>query len=200
MTKFYLIRHGEKEPVMGNPPLSKTGVRQAETAAKFLKQKNIGAVYAGMLLRTLQTAQIIGKVLNLPVTIDERLNERMNWGDKKDQTYAEFMLEWDKTSKDRLYQSSHGDSSFNTGRRLENFLLEMENNHKDKEVLVVTSGGTIGDFLQNTFDNLKLKSSPTGATYIEIKDCSITKIELENNKFILGEVGGITHLLPVKST
>src|SRR5258706_5280692 len=194
MTKFYLIRHGVKEAVMGDPPLSQLGVKQAEFSAKFLKEFNVSSIYSSPLLRTHETAQIVGKELGLEITTDERLIERMNWGSKPDESFEDFLKEWEKASMDRNYQPPHGDSAFNTGERLKDFLLQLGQKNKDKEVLVVTHGGTIGDFLINNFTNLNLVSSLSGATYVELLECSITTLDLEENKFILKEVGSITHL------
>ena len=202
MTKFYLIRHGVKEAVMGDPPLSQLGVKQAEFTAKFLKEFNIISIYSSPLLRTHETAQIVGKELGLDISTDERLIERMNWGSNPDESFEEFLKEWEKASIDRNYQPRHGDSAFNTGERLKDFLLQVDSvnslqvrqENKDKEVLVVTHGGTIGDFLMNNFTNLNLVSSLSGAPYVELLECSITTIGLEENKFTLKEVGSITHL------
>ena len=38
MTTFYLLRHGVKEAIKGNPPLSELGVTQAKETARFLKK------------------------------------------------------------------------------------------------------------------------------------------------------------------
>lgn len=197
MTTFYLLRHGMKETVMGDPPLSEVGVRQAEETAKYLKQFSIISIYSSPLLRAQQTAEIAGKALDLPISTDERLLERMNWGDKEDETYEEFLAEWDKTSKDRNYQPIHGDSAYNAGRRFENLLLESENKYKDKEILIVTHGGVIGDFLQNNFNNLELTISSNGVKFVKIFECSLTYLSKENDKFNLKKVGDISHLSEV---
>lgn len=194
MSTFYLVRHGAKEKVMGDPPLSEIGVKQAELTGKLLKQFSITAIYSSPLLRAQQTAKIIGQELGLSLLIDERLKERMNWGDKKDETFEEFLNEWNKASRDRSYQPIHGDSAKKTGERLQKVLVEAELKYKNQSILVVTHGGTIGDFLKNIFSNLTFMMSPIGVSYIKIIECSITTIRKEEDQFILEKIGDISHL------
>lgn len=194
MTTFYLLRHGMKEALIGDPPLSEVGIKQAEETAKYLKQFSIKAIYSSPLLRAKQTAEIAGKVLDLQVVVDKRLLERMNWGDKDDETFEEFEKEWDKASIDRTYQPMHGDSAYNAGKRFEDLLLEAESKYKDEEVLVVTHGGIIGDFLENNFTNLDLTVSAIGVSFVKIFECSLTTLTRKNDKFILQKVGDISHL------
>lgn len=194
MTTFYLLRHGVKETVQGDPPLSELGVKQAEVTAKFLKDFSIKAIYASPLHRTFQTAQVCANVLGLQIVTDDRLKERMNWGDKDGETFEEFLEEWEKASRDRHYKPAHGNSSFDTGERFTDFLLEVGKKSLGKEILVVTHGGAIGDFLLNTFTDLTLTSSSKGATYVKILECSITTVNLENKNFTLKDVGSVNHL------
>jgi broad specificity phosphatase PhoE len=194
MTTFYLLRHGIKETIRGDPPLSETGFQQAEATAKFLKKFPISAIYSSPLKRALQTARASGKELGLEVITDNRLKERINWGDKDNETFEEFIDEWEKGSRDRHYKSSHGKSSFETGEIFKEFLLEKAEKYPDKSILVATHGGAIGDLLLNNFTNLTLATSSTGAAYVEIWECSITTLELNHGKFSLKEVGNISHL------
>lgn len=179
---------------MGNPPLSEIGVKQAELTGKLLKQFSITTIYSSPLLRTQQTAKIISRELGLSFSTDERLKERMNWGDKKDETFEEFLSEWEKASRDRNYQPIHGDSAKKTGERLHEVLVEVESKYKDQDIVIVTHGGIIGDFLQNTFSDLIFTTSPTGVSYVKIIECSVTMVTKEKNRFILQKVGDISHL------
>lgn len=194
MSTFYLIRHGDKEKTMGDPPLSQLGAQQAELTAKILRQYPVTQIYTSPLKRTQQTAKAINKELNLPFATDERLKERMNWGDKKDETFEEFLKEWEKASMDRMYKPSHGDSAWATGEKLRELLLELESKHKNEGIIIVTHGGTIGDFLQNTFSSLTLAISPTGVSYVKILECSVTIIKNEQGKFTIQKIGDTSHL------
>lgn len=196
MILFYLVRHAQKEEVFGDPALTKLGVKQAEITEEYFRNKNIQSIYSSPFKRTLQTATIIANKLNLDVQKDQRLRERMNWGDKEGETFEEFMSEWIKTDIDRKYQPSHGDSSYNAGKRMELFIDNVFQ-IKKSNVLVVTHGGVIGDLLRNIFSENELplvKDEKSKAKYIEIPESSITVLKKEQNKFILGEVGSIAHL------
>ncbi|MBI2033471.1 MAG: histidine phosphatase family protein, partial [Candidatus Levybacteria bacterium] len=151
MVTFYLIRHGQKETVMGDPSLSQVGRKQAEYTGKFFKDKKIERIYASPFKRTAETASIISKELNLDIAFDERLRERMNWGSKENETLEDFIKEWQKTDLDRDYQPHHGFSSRESGRRLESFLDEISKELTEGIVLAVTHGGIIGDLLRNVF-------------------------------------------------
>lgn len=51
MILFYLIRHGKKEPISGDAPLSPQGRMQARTTAQVLREKPIQRIYASPLRR-----------------------------------------------------------------------------------------------------------------------------------------------------
>lgn len=197
MNLFYLLRHAQKEGVFGDPPLTKVGIKQAEITARCFKNKNIHSIYSSPLKRTLQTATIIAKKLNLQIKIDQRLRERMNWGDKKKESFSDFMKEWRKTDIDRNYRPIHGDSSYNAGKRMESFIESVIKSSDKANTLVVSHGGIIGDFLRNIFyekDLPIIKDNKTQAKYIEILEGSITILRNEQGKFKLEHVGSMIHL------
>lgn len=197
MKLFYLLRHAQKESLPGDPALTKIGVSQAEITAEYFKNKNIRKVYASPLKRTLQTAAIIVKELSLDVQTDQRLRERMNWGDKENESFEEFMNEWQKTDLDQKYQPTHGDSSYNAGRRMESFVESVSKSINKGNILAVTCGGVIGDLLRNIFKENDLsivENKKSKARYIEIRECSITILRKEQDKFKLDQVGNISHL------
>jgi broad specificity phosphatase PhoE len=80
-TCIYLIRHGETEfNRLGifrgryEVELNERGRKQAEEIAGALAAEGIGALYAGPLARTRETAEIIGRRLGLECTVDEGFN------------------------------------------------------------------------------------------------------------------------------
>lgn len=197
MITFYLIRHGQKEEDFGDSPLTDVGIKQAEYTAKYLKDKNIEHIYASPLKRTIQTAKIIAGELHLEVSTDGRLRERMNWGDKPNETFDQFMQECKKTDLDRDYQPSHGDSLRKAGHRLKSFLHDVLKSISQGTILVITCGGTIGDFLRNVFPEKNLpilKDGVSRARYIDILNCSVMVVEKNRGKFLLKQIGAINHL------
>lgn len=197
MNTFYLIRHGQKIANLGDMPLTPVGIKQAETTGDFLKDKAIAKIYSSPTKRTKQTAEIIGKKFGLKAKIDKRLLERMNWDDEKRETWEEFIQEWYKTDDDRDYISSRGISARQNGQRFEELLIEIDKKYENKNIIVVTHGGTINDILKNKFSDKDLplvEHSKVPIKHINILECSITLIKLGNGKFRLLEVGNINHL------
>jgi broad specificity phosphatase PhoE len=85
MNVVHLVRHGEvynpHRVLYGRLPgftLSQRGIEQAELAARFLAERNIGYIVSSPLERAQQTAQPLARKLGLPVAIDERLIEAGN--------------------------------------------------------------------------------------------------------------------------
>ena len=81
--ELYLIRHGQSAnnegilPRVPDPPLTDIGVEQARWAGESLKGEGITRLYSSPMLRTLQTAQIISDIINLPPHVFVGLHE---WG------------------------------------------------------------------------------------------------------------------------
>ncbi len=195
--KIYLVRHGQKENLIGDPSLSEIGIKQAEMTGEFLKNKNISQIFASPLKRTQMTAGIISKKINLDFKTDSRLKERMNWGDKPDQKFEDFIIEWEKSDKDRNYKPTPGDSSIETGNRIKAVLDEIEEAELENNILVVTHGGAIGDFLLNNFSEARLpivENYSNRVNYVEILECSVTVLNKNNNLYKLEKVGNISHL------
>jgi broad specificity phosphatase PhoE len=82
---IHLVRHGE----VHNPDrilygrldgfgLSDTGVAMAERAASALATRPIAKIYSSPLQRALESATPLSKALDIPITVDERLNEGVN--------------------------------------------------------------------------------------------------------------------------
>lgn len=85
--RLYIARHGEsianvKTPNFDSPeemngPLTSKGRSQAKSLADWLEKNNINidVLYASSLLRTKETAEIIAKVLKLPVIHSDLIRE-----------------------------------------------------------------------------------------------------------------------------
>ncbi|HYJ89957.1 MAG TPA: histidine phosphatase family protein, partial [Pyrinomonadaceae bacterium] len=83
VTKLFLIRHGQSagnaEGRFGGhsaTPLSELGFKQADITAKALAKENINAIYSSDLLRAVQTADPLAKILDLAIVTSPALRER----------------------------------------------------------------------------------------------------------------------------
>ncbi|WP_409429097.1 bifunctional RNase H/acid phosphatase [Mycobacterium sp. SMC-11] len=95
-TRLLLLRHGQTELSVnrrysgrGNLPLTDTGRRQADAAARYLAQHGgIAAVISSPLQRCRDTAEAAARLLRLDVTVDEDLTET-DFGAWEGLTFAE---------------------------------------------------------------------------------------------------------------
>lgn len=98
MPSIYLVRHGitpaNKENRFAGrsgEELDFEGIEQVRQVGVRLRDKKIGAVYCGPAKRTLQSAEIIGSRLNIPVTVLPELDEI-------------YIPHWDSLTKDEIRQ------------------------------------------------------------------------------------------------
>ncbi|MCC5607073.1 histidine phosphatase family protein [Nostoc sp. CHAB 5834] len=61
-----------------DPPLSDDGMVQAQQLARRLKKENITRIFASPFLRTVQTANAVAEMLNLPIKLETGLSEWLN--------------------------------------------------------------------------------------------------------------------------
>jgi len=198
MNTFYLIRHGQKVGEAGDPGLTELGKEQARKTAKFLKDKNISKIYSSTYKRTKETAEIINKTLKVEVIFDNRLRERMNWGSVPNQTLEEFLKEWEYSNFHRDFKPKAGISSLQSGKDAFNIISEISTSLPDSNIAIITHGGVICDLLGNIFPDSELrKLKPDFPEKLDklIKECSITTLIKNSNKFSLKEIGAVNHLV-----
>lgn len=147
MTTFYLVRHGERDDAAGDAGLSAVGRTQARATARYLRDRTITQVYASPLRRAKETAEVIAASLGIPVVEDARLREHANWGDLPGQSFAAFVAMWERTTHDPTYLPPIGDSAAQAGARLASFIGDVAHTDPDADILAVTHGGLITDFL-----------------------------------------------------
>lgn len=193
---IYLIRHGQKEKLKENPPLTKLGLKQAQKTAEYFKNIKINKIYSSPLIRAIQTSEVISKYLKLDFETNDLLKERFNWGDIKNQTYSEFIEMWKKSSLIRNWQPPNSFSSNEAGERLDKFINSLDEKLNNK-IIIVSHGGIIADFLRNTFEDKTLNEVfPNFSEYYEnsIQVCSITILERKNNNYKVISIGETEHL------
>ena len=82
MSTIYLVRHGITPANMedrfagrSGEELHAEGIKQIELVGEELRSENIGTIYCGPVKRTMQSAEIIGSLLNIPVSVLAELDE-----------------------------------------------------------------------------------------------------------------------------
>lgn len=185
MTYFYIIKHAERERIEGNPALTQVGIQQAQLTGKYLKKFPIVAIYTSPLKRSFETAKYIAKKLKLKVQVDKRLRERSNWGDDPNQSFEDFLKEWNYANVHRDFQPKTGDSSRKAGQRLESVIQDLSTIFGNKHIVVATHGGIISDMLKGILSSRKiyqLTKDPPERLENHILECSITIIEKRQGK------------------
>lgn len=198
-TNFYLVRHAIKEKSIGNVPISPKGILQAQATAKHFRNLPIKTIFSSPLRRAKETAAYIALGAELTVSEDSRLRERANWGDLPGQTFDEFVAMWERSTYDRDYLPLVGDSARQAGERLSSVLLELAEKHPEGNIIIVTHGGLITDFLVNAFSENQLNLwHPTFLAVQSdlIPECSITKIIYDRENYSLDLFASVKHLNP----
>jgi Histidine phosphatase superfamily (branch 1) len=106
MALAYVVQHGEKEPVPGDPGLTPAGRRQASRTGRWLHGRRVHAVYTSPVRRARETADRIASVTGLAVQPDVRLAERLNWDGC--QPYQAFLTLWAHRQRPRVHTPRWG--------------------------------------------------------------------------------------------
>lgn len=128
-------------------PLTSKGKFQAEEAAEKLKGEKIELIYASPLLRTKQTAWIIGNHLDLPTHFSSRLKDYRRCKEHEGlhvseySTLPDYLLWKQSTEFDKSFSLPNGESLKNFDKRVTDFARRLDKNVHNKNVVIVTHDG-----------------------------------------------------------
>ena len=151
--KYFVLRHSEsecfkKEIGVSKPgkdlcPLTKKGREQTKKAAQELKKEKIDIIFASDVLRTKQTAEIVGKELGIKVKFDKRLRE-INFGIYDKKPLKEWRGFWQNRSNKLTKKPPLGGENYtNAKKRMYRCLQDIDKKYKDKKILIVSHSGPI---------------------------------------------------------
>ena len=172
-TRIIAIRHGETTwnvdtRIQGqlDIPLNSTGRRQAERMAQALDDEPITAIYASDLSRAWETAQYLGRALDVTVSKEEGLRER-GFGDFEGKTFAEIAallpeqsLRWRK--RDPEFAPAGGESLLALRSRVVAAAERLAAQHPGELIALVGHGGVM-DVLYRAATRLELQAPRTWA-------------------------------------
>src|SRR5215471_19755042 len=115
MTLAYLVQHGEKEPLPGDPGLTETGQQQATRTGRWLRGVGVRGLWTSPMRRARETAERIAPITGLTVQLDAMLRERLNWDGSV--SFDAFLVSWARTMQDRDWVPANGESSRQAGTR-----------------------------------------------------------------------------------
>lgn len=161
-TRLIFVRHGDAVISQPGQPrtLTPTGAEQARAAANALADRTIAGIWSSSMARADQTATIIGRRLNLPVQLDDRLRER------KDEDPAPGITAADDDPDIVL-------------ERLTSMVTDIIETCPGQTALVVTHGGITTHGLLTMCDNLD-------ENYVashQLGNCSISEIVVDDSKW-----------------
>jgi broad specificity phosphatase PhoE len=120
VTRIYIVQHGDKFRLAGDPGLTELGMRQAAVTARWLQERGLRALYSSPSRRAKETASPIASATGLAVQLDARLRERLNWDGS--QTFDAFLADWERSTRDRDFVLVDGESSRSAAERMLAFL------------------------------------------------------------------------------
>ena len=181
---FYIFRHGqsvwnaEGRPQGQHPspiPLTITGQEQAEELAYSLSDKKIKIIISSDLTRAKQTADIVGKILNVKVIEDVRLRE-INYG-KLNGLYTldreEVFPDFRKCYEDVNFPFPEGECQAEVANRIKQAIKEFAQTYHHRNIGISTHGHAIEAFINDVF---KYKS-------VIIKNAMYIHVTYDGNKF-----------------
>ena len=171
-------------------PLTKVGIEQAESIAKYLKPLNISAIYSSPIERASHTAEIIAKNNSLDYELDDRLTEiemgrftRMNYDDM----FAKYGNIFLKFYENDPVIAEHEVETFpHVQRRVLDIVNHVVKKHKNENVILVTHMDPIKSMLSTVMD---LK--PKALFELIIANASLTIIKEQENKFSLSAINAM---------
>ena len=180
-----LARHGETDwnaerrfQGHADEPLNAAGRRQARTLAEVVSGESLVAIYSSDLRRALETAEIVGERLGLPVETRSGLRE-IDVGEFRGLTYEEIVVRWPEVPQrtERLgYGWLEGESYDELGTRVFDELRAIAGRHCGSTVLVVGHGAMMRVVLASTA-GLDLVSHRR--VLGPIGNCAVHRLELE---------------------
>lgn len=154
VTRLFMVRHGQSagnvEGRFGGhspTPLSALGAKQAEHVAQALAKERINVIYSSDLLRAVQTAEPLAKILNLKINATEVFRER-HVGVLEGLTFDEARKEFPDdyyalVNRNLNHIITEGESYSQLLKRTTDFLHDILERHKGERIAIFSHTGTI---------------------------------------------------------
>ena len=170
--------------------LTKAGIEQAESIAKYLKSLDISAIYSSPIERASHTAEIVAKNNSLDYELDDRITEidmgrftRMNYDDMFAK-YGNIFLKF--YENDPVIAEHEVETFLEVQRRILDMVAHVVEKHKNENVILVTHMDPIKSMLSTVMD---LK--PKTLFELIIANASLTIIKEHENKFSLSAINAM---------
>jgi broad specificity phosphatase PhoE len=186
-TRLFLIRHGQSagnaEGRFGGhsaTPLSELGFEQARVTAEALAKENINAIYSSDLLRAVQTAEPLARLLGIDVVKNPAFRER-NVGVLEGLTFDESKQEFPRDYYALVNRNIHhviteGESYSNLLRRISGELRDIIRKHRGQRVAIFTHTGALCFMTLHLLGAIHRDTRQT--PWIVTSNCGINRFEI----------------------
>ena len=208
-TKLFLVRHGQSAGNAegrfgghGATPLSDLGFEQARVTAEALSRENINAIYSSDLLRAVQTAEPLSKLVGIPVETSQGFRER-NVGVLEGLTFDESKQEYPNDYYALVNRNIHhvitkGESYSNLLDRITIELRNLLRKHRGERIAVFTHTGALcfmtlhllGAIHRNTKQTPWIITSNCGINRFEIRGARNVRVLALNDTRHLTQITG----------
>lgn len=149
MKRLVILRHGETEwnreerfRGMADLPLTEKGLRQACCAAERIAALKPEVIYSSPLRRAVQTAEAVGNLLKLPVTLEDGLRD-IDYGSWQGLSLKEAYHKYRKDYIQWLHNPQavkfpNGESLPVVRDRVKSLIKDLREKHGEQSVLLVT--------------------------------------------------------------
>ena len=173
-----------------DPPLAEDGFIQARELGQRLKSEKIDHIFASPFLRTIQTANEIGQILDLPIKLESGLGEWHNpeWMTEVPEIHPEDLLadkydliDWNYQTR---FTSSYPETKEDVNRRTAKTIQKLVSDYCE-DILIVGHGASVYGVTKGLVpDSLEDK----------VALCSLTKIVQQKDKWDLEFYADTSHL------
>ena len=179
-----------------DPPLSEDGLIQAQELGQRLKNSNISHIISSPFLRTIQTANEVAQVLDLPIKLEAGLSEWFNpdWMDSHPEIHPQEFLAQEYPRIDWSYESLVTPTYPETEAKVTSRTKQTANKligKFSKDILLVGHGASVLGVTRGL-----VKGNPT----FRVPLCSLTKIVYSNADGELKLQTDTSHLSQTEST
>ena len=187
LTKLFLIRHGQSagnaEGRFGGhspTPLSPLGLEQARVTAEALAKENISAIYSSDLLRAVQTAEPLAKLLRLDIVTSPAFRER-NVGVLEGLTFDESKEAYPNDYYALVNRNIHhviteGESYHHLLARITGELKDIIRAHRSQRVAIFTHTGALCFMTLHLLGAIHRNTKQT--PWIVTSNCGINRFEV----------------------
>ncbi len=180
-----------------DPPLSEDGFIQAKQLAKRLKKEKIAHIFASPFLRTVQTANAVAEVLDLPIKLETGLSEWLNpaWMTEEPErlslpALAELFPRIDTSYTPRIaakYPETQPQVRARSGQTARCLATE----YSPDNILLVGHGASVLGAAMGLVGDIAV-------TEVKASLCSLVKVVRQNPEWFLELKGDTSHLTQVE--